>query len=159
MVIRQASLADLSLLVNLLRRSFMDVAKRFNLTVENCPKNLAFCTEQRVKDDFDRGLEYYILENNGQPLGCVALEKASPEVCYLERLAVLPEQRREGFGKMLVDHVFDKARKMGMQRVEIGIISEDKELKDWYEKFGFIEKGTKEFEHLPFIVGFMSKEL
>jgi len=159
MVIRQASLADVSLLVNLLRRSFTDVAGRFNLTAENCPKNLAFCTEQRVKDDFDRGLEYYILENNGQPLGCVALEKAGPELCYLERLAVLPEQRRKGFGKLLVDRVFDRTRKIGARRVEIGIISEQTELKSWYEKIGFLEKGTKKFDHLPFVVAFMFKEL
>jgi N-acetylglutamate synthase-like GNAT family acetyltransferase len=159
MIIRQASLADLLLLVNLLRRSFVDVAKRFNLTVENCPKNLAFCTEQRIRDDFNRGLEYYLLEKDGQPLGCVALEKAGPEVCYLERLAVLPEQRRKGFGKVLVDRVFDRAGKIGARRVEIGIISEDKELRDWYKKFGFIEKGTKEFEHLPFVVAFMFVEL
>ncbi len=159
MVIRQASLVDVSLLVNLLRRSFMDVARRFNLTVENCPKNPAFCTEQRVKDDFDRGLEYYILENNGQPLGCVALEKAGPEVCYLERLAVLPEQRRKGFGKLLVDRVLDRARKIGSRRVEIGIISAQTELKSWYENIGFLQKGTKKFDHLPFIVAFMSKEL
>jgi N-acetylglutamate synthase-like GNAT family acetyltransferase len=159
MVIRQASLADISLLVNLLRRSFVDVAERFNLTVENCPKNLAFCTEQRIRDDFNRGLEYYLLEQDGQALGCVALEKAGPGVCYLERLAVLPEQRRKGFGKVLVDQVFDRARKIGARRVEIGIISEQTDLKNWYEKIGFVEKGTKKFDHLPFIVAFMSKAL
>ena len=43
--------------------------------------------------------------------------------------------------------------------MEIGVISEDTELKDWYRKFGFVQKNTKKFEHLPFIVAFMFVEL
>lgn len=159
MVIKKASIADIPVLLGILRKSFADVAEKFNLTVENCPKNLAFCTEQRIKDDFDRGLNYYILEDDSQPRGCVALEKASSDVCYLERLAVLPEHRRKGFGRALVNHISDEAKKTGIRRVEIGIISEDTDLKDWYKKFGFVQKNTKRFDHLPFIVAFMFVEL
>ena len=159
MVIKEASKADISILLDILRKSFAGVAERFNLTVENCPKNLAFCTEQRIKNDLVRGLKYYILEESGQSCGCVALEKANSVACYLERLAVLPEYRRKGFGKTLVNHIFDMAIEMEMQRVEIGIISEDTELKDWYKKLGFIQKNTKKFDHLPFIVAFMFVKL
>ncbi|MHC4435391.1 MAG: GNAT family N-acetyltransferase, partial [Planctomycetota bacterium] len=87
-----------------------------------------------------------------------ALEKAGPEVCYLERLAVLPEHRGKGCGKMLVEHVFDKAAQNGSKRVEIGIISEDTKLRDWYERFGFVLKSTKTFDHLPFVVAFMAAQ-
>jgi len=159
MIIKEASKTDIPVLLGILRKSFAGVAKRFNLTVDNCPKNLAFCTEQRIKDDFDRGLNYYILEDDGQSCGCVALEKAGSDVCYLERLAVLPEHRKKGFGKTLVNHIFDTAQTMGMRRVEIAIIAEDAELKNWYEKFGFVEKETKKFDHLPFVVAFMFVEL
>lgn len=159
MIIREANEADVGTLVNLLRESFHDVAERFDLTVENCPKNLAFCTDQRVRADIDRGLRYYILEHDGEPSGCVALEKAGPDVCYLERLAVLPEHRGRGCGKILVGHIFDKAAESGSQRVEIGIIAADTTLRNWYGKFGFVLKGTKTFDHLPFVVAFMSAEI
>ncbi|MHC4119056.1 MAG: GNAT family N-acetyltransferase [Planctomycetota bacterium] len=158
MIIRDANEADVGILVTLLRESFRDVAERFELTVENCPKNLAFCTDQRVRSDIERGLSYHILEHGDKPYGCVALEKASPDVCYLERLAVLPQHRRKGCGKMLVEHIFDKAAAGGSQRVEIGIIAEDEKLRNWYGKFGFLLKGTKTFDHLPFVVAFMSAE-
>ena len=159
MIIRQANEAYIDTLVILLRSSFRDVAERFELTFENCPKNLAFCAIERVKSDLDRGLRYYILEKDGQPCGCVAIEKAGPDVCYLERLAVLPQHRRKGYGEALVNHIFDQAQKNDAQKVEIGIISEDTKLKNWYMKFGFVRKGTKKFDHLPFIVAFMSAEI
>ena len=95
MIIRDAKEADVGILATLLRESFRDVAERFELTVENWPKNLAFCTDQRIKGDIDRGMGYYILEQDDRPCGCAALEKASPDVRYLERLAVLPEHRRK----------------------------------------------------------------
>ncbi len=159
MTIREANQADVRTLVSLLRESFRDMAERFELTVENCPKNLAFCTDQRVINDMERGLDYYILESRGEPVGCVALEKASPDVCYLERLAVLPEHRRKGGGGMLVEHIFDKAAANGSKRVEIGIIAEDTKLRNWYGKFGFVLKGTRTFDHLPFVVAFMSAKI
>lgn len=159
MIIRQANKADIDTLVTLLRSSFRDVAERFELTIENCPKNPAFCKNERVESDLDRGLRYYVLEKDSHPCGCVAIEKASPEVCYLERLAVLPQHRRKGYGKALVNHIFDQAAKNGVQKIEIGIISEDTNLKNWYKKFGFARKATKKFDHLPFIVAFMSAEI
>ncbi len=159
MVIKEASEADISILRQILRKSFADVAQRFNLTVDNCPKSPAFCTEQRIKDDLARGLQYYILQENGTPCGCVALEKADSSFCYLGRLAVLPEWRNKGFGKALVHHIFETAKKMKLKRVEIGIISEDTKLKEWYGKFGFVQTNTKKFEHLPFTVAFMAVEL
>jgi N-acetylglutamate synthase-like GNAT family acetyltransferase len=155
----QANKADINTLVTLLRSSFSDVAERFELTIENCPKNLAFCTKERVISDLERGLRYYILEIDGQPCGCVAIEKAGPDVCYLERLAVLPQHRNKGYGKILVNHIFEQARKNSAQKVEIGIISEDTKLKNWYSQFGFVQKHTKKFDHLPFIVAFMSAEI
>jgi len=39
--------------------------------------------------------------------------------------------------------------------ISIGIIAAQTDLKRWYQKIGFIEGGTKGFEHLPFRVTFM----
>ena len=159
MVIRNAKKSDKEVLVALLLESFRDVGEKFALTVENCPNFAGFNARERVEADFEKGLRYYILEEEGQACGCVALEKARPDVCYLGRLAVLPEHRNKGFGQALVNHLFERARKMGIRRVEIGLISKHRKLKKWYKKFGFVQKSTKKFDHLPFIVAFMYKEL
>ena len=157
--IRAAGSADVPVLSGLIRVSFGDVAERFALTLENCPKHPSNCTDEWIENDFARGVAYYILESDGTPVGCVALEKANPELCYLERLGVLPQSRRKGFGKALVDHVLYEATAVGAKQIGIGIISDDVELKLWYQRIGFVAKETKEFAHLPFLVTFMLYEL
>ena len=157
--IRAAGPADVPLLSSLIRVSFRDVAERFTLTLENCPTHPSNCADEWIENDLARRVAYYILESDGKPVGCVALEKANPDLCYLERLGILPQSRRKGFGKALVDHVFAEARALGAKQISIGIISADTELKLWYQKIGFLERETKEFAHLPFLVTFMSYEL
>ena len=157
--IRQAGSGDSSTLSGIIRESFRDVAVRFGLTYENCPKHPSNCTREWVDNDFSRGAIYYLLECDGTPAGCVALETAGPDLCYLERLAVLPACRRKGCGNALVDHIFTRAKALGKKQISIGIISEQTDLKRWYQKIGFVEGDTKEFAHLPFIVTFMKYEL
>ena len=159
MVIRQATIGDVEILAGIVRRSYQTVADKFGLTKNNCPKHPSNCTEGWIESDFERGVTYFILESDGKNIGCAALEKANAELCYLERLAVLPENRNKGFGKKLVVHVFHEAKLLGCKRVSIGIIAKEHELKNWYSKMGFKEGITKSFEHLPFKVTFMECRL
>lgn len=158
-IIRECTEKDITILTHLLRYSFHDVAKRFNLTINNAPTHASNCTEEWIVKAFEKSIEYYILEYHNIPCGCVALEHANSEVCYLERLGILNNHRNKGFGKALVNHVIQETKKRNAKRVEIAIIAENLELKKWYEKQGFIERNTVKFEHLPFNVLFMYTEL
>lgn len=159
MVIRDASEADITILAALIRASFRDVSERFFLTPENCPTHPSFCSEEWVDSAMKKGVRFFVLDDGDAACGCAALERAGPEVCYLERLAVLPGSRRSGFGTALVGHALSEAKKAGAERVEIGIIAGQVELKEWYLGLGFKEKARKHFEHLPFEVVFMSCRL
>ncbi len=157
--IREADRNDIPVLSELVRRAYLDVAERFDLTKENCPKHPSNCTDEWIRGDFERGVRYFILEHGDNPAGCAAIEKANPETCYLERLSVPPEFRENGFGKALLDHILREAETLGAQNVGIGVIAEQTELKRWYEKSGFVRGETKRFEHLPFQVAFMNRPL
>ncbi len=159
MEIRRATIDDIPVLIDLIRQSFRDVAKRFGLTRKNCPTHPSFYTADRMRSDFEKNIQYFLLQNENLPAGCVALERAAPDTCYLERLGILPEKRRKGFGTALVQHVFSEASSLGAKRISIGIIANDNELKSWYVNIGFSEKETKEFTHLPFLVTFMIYDL
>lgn len=154
--IRIAAQADIDILVEIIRNAFTDVAERFGLTVQNSPTHPSNCRPEWLLREMNRGVTFYILDYDGQPAGCVALEQINDEVCYLERLAVLPELHRQGFGEALVKHGLSKARLLNAHRVQIGIIAEHGELRNWYEKLGFEEVERRRFPQLVFQVTFMA---
>jgi N-acetylglutamate synthase-like GNAT family acetyltransferase len=157
--IREATAADIPRMVEIIRKAFYDVAVRFGLTEGNCPKHPSNCKVSWIKEALEMGARYFLLDSEGVSCGCVALEPASPEVCYLERLGVLAAQRRRGYGRGLVDRVLYEAKVIGSHRVDIGIIADHVELKDWYRRMGFVGQKTATFAHLPFEVLFMSMVL
>ena len=157
--IRICTKEDTQVLAETIRRSFRDVAERFGLTQENAPSHPSNCTVDWIRRHMERGVTYFAIENENHVVGCVALERANTEVCYLERLAVLPDQRRRGFGKALVKHALSESKLLGVHYVSIGIIAEQTELKDWYKRLGFVGGESKEFPHLPFLVTFMSYDV
>lgn len=154
--IRVCTKEDIDVLADIIVDSFQDVAERFGLTPQNSPKHPSNCRPEWIMRDMDRGVAYYVLEADGLPVGCIALEKINDEICYLERLAVLPRERRKGFGKALVKHVLSQARLLNVYRVQIGMIAEHQELHTWYEKLGFEEVESKQFPQLVFRVAFMA---
>jgi ribosomal protein S18 acetylase RimI-like enzyme len=154
-IIKIATNADANLLADLIRESFYDVAQRFALTPQNCPRHPSNCISEWIATDQTRGVVDFILSQDDQPIGCVGLEAPSPDLRYMERLSVLPQLRRRGFGRALVAFALLEAKSSGADRVRIGIIADHIELKAWYIKLGFVEQGTKSFPHLPFDVTFM----
>jgi len=154
--IRPASETDVPVITGIIRESFHDVAMRFNLTEQNCPRHPSNCSQQWVIDAMKKGIRYYLMETNGQAFGCMAVEQATPETCYLERLSVLPAYRRLGYGRTLVEHAISVAKSLGAKEIGISIIAEQAELKEWYRNLGFNETKTATFKQLPFEVLFMS---
>jgi len=159
--IRPATADDDALLAGVIARSFRTVAVRFGLTPDNCPKHPSNARPDWIETHRSRGACYFVVEHQGAALGCVALEPArdKPGVCYLERLAVLPEHRGRGLGDLLVEHAHTVARDWGMARVELAIIAQQGELRMWYERRGYVATRTHQFSHLPFLVMFMARDL
>jgi N-acetylglutamate synthase-like GNAT family acetyltransferase len=157
--IREAAISDVPALVEMIRTAFQDVAVRLGLTERNCPRHPSNCRTSWIVSALEKGGLYFVLEAEGLSCGCVALEQATADICYLERLAVLPAQRRRGYGRALVVHALAKAKELGVERVDIGIIAAHAELRDWYRKLGFVDQKTADFPHLPFQVLFMSRSV
>jgi N-acetylglutamate synthase-like GNAT family acetyltransferase len=155
--IRNATAEDVPLLARLIRDSFRDVAERFRLTAQNCPTHASNCTAEWVASAMNGGHRFYVLESDGVPRGCTAVEQTGDEVCRLKRLGVLPEFRRKGVGEALVRHGLAEARRLGAKRVEIGVIADHVELKDWYARLGFgVDREAVSLPHLPFKVTYMT---
>jgi ribosomal protein S18 acetylase RimI-like enzyme len=145
--------------VSVIRDSFITVAQDFNITKENAPTNPAFIEQEAILKMTKNGIEMYGLYEDYRLVGFVALEKANEEVYWLEKLAILPEFRHKGYGKALIDFIINRVIAIGGKKISIGIINENKILKQWYQRNGFIEIGTRVFQHLPFEVCFMELTL
>lgn len=155
-LIRKGGKEDIDLLVEIIREAFQEVADRYGLTEQNSPTHPSNCRAEWLMREINRGVVFYVLEAQGRPAGCVALEKINDEVCYLERLAVLPQEQKKGFGEALVTHALAQARLLKVFRVQIVAIAEEEALRNWYGKLGFEEVERKNFPQLMFQVVFMA---
>ncbi|MCG8568892.1 MAG: GNAT family N-acetyltransferase [Spirochaetes bacterium] len=143
-------------LTELIQKSFRTVADDFELNEKTAPTNPAFIKSRDIlKVTQEKEMAFYGYSENQKLVGCYALEKASQQIYYLERLAVDPGYRHKGLGKKLVQDARERVRNSGGEKISIGIIDEHKRLKNWYIDLGFQIKGLKRFEHLPFTVCFL----
>ena len=154
--IKQANPTHAALLAEIVSYSNKDVAERFNFNYDTSPKHPSFCTSDWVKEDFIRGVVYFIFELNDKPVGCVAFETPEPGIAYLNRLSVIPSARNAGIGKKMVFHHLNYSKTKAISKVSIGIIAQHTELKEWYKQIGFQERETVQFKHLPFEVCYMN---
>jgi N-acetylglutamate synthase-like GNAT family acetyltransferase len=155
--IRKASPNDTEVLSQIVRTAHRDVAVRFQLTAENAPTHPSNCQPGWIASGLSRGVSYFILFADADPCGCVALERAAPELAYLERLAVIPERRGRGFGSALVVHGLIEAAAAGAREVSVGVIADHTEIVEWYQKRGFSFVEKRQFPHLPFTVAFLRR--
>jgi ribosomal protein S18 acetylase RimI-like enzyme len=143
-----------------LQAAFGTVAAEFYLTRENAPSNPAFITLPALKKSLDRGLIMFGLFRRGELIGCIGIEDSKKDnVFFIERVAVLPEHRHNGFGKKLMDFALETIKERNGRKISIGIIDENTVLKEWYQQQGFSPVAVKRFPHLPFTVAFLEKKL
>ncbi|WP_320034342.1 GNAT family N-acetyltransferase [Halarcobacter sp.] len=159
MNIIKADIKDAEKISFIIKKANEQVAKEFNLNIDNCPKHPSFCTKDWVISDFERDEEYFLYKKDENIVACVAFENPKPEVAYLNRLSVLPLHQKQKIGEELVSFIFKYAKTKNIKRVSIGIIAKHEKLKNWYLKLGFEEGRKSSFEHLPFEVLYMNKYL
>ncbi|MBN1409495.1 MAG: GNAT family N-acetyltransferase [Spirochaetales bacterium] len=144
-----------------LRSAFATVACDFNLTEEKAPTHPAFMTPERLREYLQKDVALFGLFKMDAMIGCIAMEKSrnNPGEYYIERLAVLPEERHQGYGSRLLNFIENLIIEKGGNRSSVGIINENAVLKGWYIKSGYQEISTKIFPRLPFTVCFLEKIL
>jgi len=143
----------------LIINSFITVADEFGLNIKNCPANPAFMKYSQLIEMKEKGIKMFGIFLEETQIGFVAIESAGNETYYIERLSVLPEYRKQGYGTRLVDFAFDHVKKVGGEKISIALMDNNILLKNWYRTYGFKVSEKREFKHLPFSVCFMVKDI
>ena len=157
--ISEVKASDLLRCLDVIRQSFKTVADDFGLRYENCPGHTSFITPDVLDAQMNRGWHMYALYAEEDIIGYMSVSKESDDSCELHNLAVLPEYRHNGFGKLLLDHAKEAVKSLGGNTIKISIIEENTVLKNWYIANGFVHTGTKKFDYLPFTSGYLERKL
>ncbi len=158
-MIKEINENDIAECVDVIRRSFYTVAEELGFTIDNAPHFTAFATTQdrllyQLTNEHRQMYAYYD-DNSGKIIGYYSLELQDNNQCELNNLCVLPQYRHKQIGKCLLEDACVKAKKAGCKKMNIGIVEENKVLKEWYMENGFIHTGTKKFDFFPFTCGYM----
>lgn len=160
-MIKQITKDEIAACVEVIKESFLTVAKEYNITYENAPRFTAFATTiERFEYQYSNGqLMFAYLSEDMQIIGYYSICLKDNNECELNNLCVLPQYRHKKIGNELIEHAFKFAKDIGCKQMNIGIIEENAQLRKWYESYGAIHKGTTKFEFFPFTCGYMKKEL
>lgn len=151
--------AELSNSVNVIRESFITVAHQFKLTRENAPTNAAFIELEDLLKMKAKNVHLFGVYKDEIQIGFFTVEQTDNHLYYLNKLAVLPGYRHNGYGKQMLDFAVEYVNREGGGRISIGIINENLVLKNWYLQYGFTETAIKNYPHLPFEVCLMEKSV
>ena len=80
---------------------------------------------------------FFIAEEKNQIIGTI-ISGFDGHRGWLYSLAVHPDYRRKGIGTTLVKKALDELKKLGCLKVNLQIYSNNKNVKDFYEKNGFL---------------------
>lgn len=85
---------------------------------------------------------YYVAESDGSILGYIGYWEILDEA-HITNVAVKPEYRTKGIGRMLIKKVIDAAKKTNLYRLTLEVRVTNLPAKKLYSSFGFLEAGIR----------------
>jgi len=97
---------------------------------------------------YQQNTDCFIAQVNDNITVAVEITNFNQERYNVSSLYVLPEFQTMGIGKKLLRLAVKEAQSLGLNKVWIGVMTDNKKALDWYSKFGF-----NITERLPFTMG------
>ena len=151
-MIRPIEWNDLPVCLEVIQKGFETVELEFGITVERGWASLPY---EKLTAKFESGILMFGYFANNKMVGYLSMEMFENDVCRLDGIVVLPEYRKKGYGKKLLDFCKLKAKELGANKIRLGMIDDNKRLRKWYEENGFTNVGCKKYDNAPYTVGKM----
>lgn len=160
-MIKPIAQSDLPDCLSLLAAGYEESAIRFGMTEANCPyRGRTRLPFSELEKEFLGGYQMYGYYCKDRLVGFLSLREED-DALNIHDLVILPEYRRHGFGSELIRFAKQKAGEHKHKKITLGMIDDNHELKQWYEKHGFQTVERKQFDMVTYIVGkmeFISQE-
>ncbi len=131
------------------------VAVLFGLTNENCPhRGRADLPLEVLEEEFASGIKMYGYRKENTMVGFLSLNIEKTKL-KINDVVVLPEFWNRGVGTALLEYAKDMAAEQDIPRVSLGMIDDNRKLKKWYERNGFVTVSYKQYPGAPFLAGYM----
>ncbi|MGC9504544.1 GNAT family N-acetyltransferase [Baaleninema sp.] len=119
--------------------SIETVGYRENIDIIHPIRTRVFQLEQNIApelefDGLDAAATHLLAFWGDTPAGTARLRAIAPHTGKIERLAVLPEMRRRGIGRQLMQYALESFQQQGMHRV---VINAQAYIAPLYEQLGF----------------------
>jgi ribosomal protein S18 acetylase RimI-like enzyme len=142
-MIAKATLEDIPALNKLVNSAYRGDSSRKGWTTEADLLDGTRTDEGAIKAFFsEQGSTILKFVESEKIIGCVRLLKHGTQL-YLGMFAVDPTVQNAGIGKKILLAAEDEARKQNCKSIDMTVISERKELIDWYKRNGYIEVGER----------------
>ena len=158
-MIQEIKEEELAKCLKVIRESYNLVAEQFKLTKENCPKRgHADLTLEELKKQYIDGIKMYGYYDNNIIVGFISL-KLKDDSVKIKDIVILPNYQNKGIGTKMLNYAKKKTLEYNKSKIELGMIADNKKLKEWYEHNDFILTSTHQFPEAPFVTGYMECKL
>ncbi len=100
---------------------------------------------ETLEKQFEEGQQFFIAEENVEPVGFIAIEALSKQIWKIQKLYVLVEKHGRGIGKFLLQKAMDLAKKQQVLSLELQVNRENKAV-EFYKKMGFTIREAADFD-------------
>lgn len=155
MMIKELDQTKLKEGLQVLHMGYEPIAVQFGLTNDNCPyRGRADLPLEVLAEEYSFGTKMYGYYKEDYMTAFLSLN-ISQDVIKINDIVVLPKFWHNGIGTALLKFAKDMATEQNISNITLGMIDENKVLRKWYEKNGFVNVGYKKYPKAPFIVGYM----
>lgn len=112
------------------------------LEVENQSFSIPWSRRMFEDELFNPKACYFILESSGKVVGYIGVWKILDEG-HITNVAVHPDYRRKGFGRLLIGTLIENARDWGLVALTLEVRVSNTPAISLYESFGFYSAGTR----------------
>jgi len=147
--------SNLAECLDVMKAGYEAAAIRFGQTEENCPhRGRTRLPFSELRNEFLEGCQMYGYFYDNKQVGFLSLLPQDGAM-RINDLVLLPEYQKKGFGSELMQLTKDEAIRQKCEKIKFGMIDDNVELKEWYEKHGFKTVELFEFDTVTYKVGRM----